>query len=126
MVATGSPFEPVLFHGRKHIIGQCNNIFIFPGVGLGAIISEARQITNRMFLAAAQELAQFTCDRELRDNALYPRLGELREVSQRIAFKVAQIAREEKVCKGLDDAGLRARIEDFCWYPDYTNSKARS
>jgi malate dehydrogenase (oxaloacetate-decarboxylating) len=57
LVATGSPFEPVTFGGKKHVIGQCNNAFIFPGVGLGALIARVGRVTDSMFLAAAKTLA---------------------------------------------------------------------
>ena len=119
LVATGSPFDPVVYKGHKHIIGQCNNAFVFPGVGLGALISEASRVTDSMFLAAARALANFTRSHDARDNSLYPRLCELRAVSQLIAFKVAQTAREEGCGRSLDDAALQAAIEEFVWFPDY-------
>ncbi len=119
LVATGSPFEPVEFKGRKHVIGQCNNAFVFPGVGLGALICEARRVTDSMFLAAAQSLAEFTVEHPAGENCLYPSLQELRTVSRRIALKVAQTARGEKLGQNLDDAALQAAIDKFFWFPDY-------
>jgi len=88
-------------------------------VGLGALISEASRVTDSMFLAAARALANFTRSHDARDNSLYPRLCELRAVSQLIAFKVAQTAREEGCGRSLDDAALQAAIEEFIWFPDY-------
>jgi malic enzyme len=120
LVATGSPFEPVEFNGRKHIIGQCNNVFIFPGVGLGALISQASRITESMFLAAAQALSQFTCAQPSTDGKLYPSLQGLRTVSRLIALRVAQTARDEGLGRDLSDPELNAAIEEFCWFPDYT------
>jgi len=119
LVATGSPFEPVLFNERKYVIGQCNNLFVFPGVGLGIIISEASRVTDSMFLAAAQALAEFTSSHSAGNGCLYPSLCDLREVSQLIAFRVAQTAREAGLGRTLDDASLRVAIDDFCWFPDY-------
>jgi len=123
LVATGSPFEPVIHNGRKHVIGQCNNVFVFPGVGLGALISEASRVTDSMFLAAAQALADFTASHAASEGCLYPGLHELREVSRLIAFKVAQTAREEGVGRTMDDAALKDGIEKFTWFPDYLNSE---
>jgi malic enzyme len=119
LVATGSPFDPVLFNGQKHVIGQCNNVFIFPGVGLGVLISEASRVSDSMFLAAARELADFTHTHAQANSSLYPSVRELRAVSQRIAFKVAQTARDEGCGRSLDDADLKAAIQDFSWFPDY-------
>jgi malic enzyme len=119
LVATGSPFDPVRYKGRKHVIGQCNNAFVFPGVGLGVLISEASRVTDSMFLAAARALAEFTITHAASDNCLYPSLSELRTASRLIAFKVAQTARDEGFGQSLDDQALQAAIEDFCWFPDY-------
>jgi malic enzyme len=119
LVATGSPFDPVRYEGRKHVIGQCNNAFVFPGVGLGVLISEASRVTDSMFLAAARALAEFTVTHAASDNCLYPSLSELRTASSLIAIKVAQTARDEGFGQSLDDQALQAAIEDFCWFPDY-------
>jgi malic enzyme len=123
LVATGSPFDPVVYKGHKHVIGQCNNAFVFPGVGLGGLISEASRVTDSMFLAAARTLANFTRSNDSTDVSLYPRLRELRAVSQLIAFKVAQTARDEGFGRSLNDEELKAAIEDFCWFPDYPTPK---
>jgi len=120
LVATGSPFEPVLFNGRRHVIGQCNNAFIFPGVGLGALISGAAQVTDSMFLVAARTLAEFAVADANGSGSLFPSLSQLREISRAIGFKVAQTARDEGVGRKLDDAKLRAEFDKFIWYPEYT------
>ena len=119
LVATGSPFEPVNYKGSKHVIGQCNNAFVFPGVGLGVLITEASRVTDSMFLAAARALAEFTVTHAASDNCLYPSLRDLRTASSLIAFQVARTARDEGFGYTLDDQALRAAIEDFCWFPDY-------
>jgi malic enzyme len=119
LVATGSPFDPVRYKGRKHVIGQCNNAFVFPGVGLGVLISEASRVTDSMFLAAARALADFTVSHAASDNCLYPSLSDLRAVSRLIAFQVARTARDEGFGHSLDDTALQAAIDEFCWFPDY-------
>lgn len=119
LVATGSPFDPVVYRGRRYVIGQCNNCFVFPGLGLGVLISEASRVTDSMFLAAARALAEFTKDHAAAPDSLYPSLRELRTVSELIAFKVAQTARDEGIGRSLDDAALHSAIEEFCWFPNY-------
>ena len=119
LVATGSPFEPVNFGGRKCVIGQCNNVFVFPGIGLGVLISEASRLTDSMFLVAAEALAEVTSRSPAGECCLYPSLRHLRKVSQRIAFKVAQKARDEGLGRDLEDEAIQSAIEDFCWFPDY-------
>ncbi|MDR3458873.1 MAG: NAD-dependent malic enzyme [Verrucomicrobiae bacterium] len=119
LVATGSPFEPVVYNGRKHVIGQCNNAFIFPGVGLGVLISGATRVTDSMFLAAARTLAEFAVADAGGTGSLFPSLSQLRDISRAIGFKVAQVARDEGTGRKLDDASLEAALEKFIWYPDY-------
>jgi len=120
LIATGSPFEPVTFNGRKHVIGQCNNAFIFPGVGLGALIARVGHLPNSLFLAAAKTLAEFTCQHDC-GGALYPSLNHLREISRAIGFKVAQTARDEGIGRTFTDDALATELDDFIWYPDYAN-----
>lgn len=122
LVATGSPFEPVVHNGKRHVIGQCNNVFVFPGLGLGALVSEASRITDSMFLAAAQALAEFTSTHLACEGCLFPSLRDLREASKTIAFRVAVTARAEGFGRTVDDDSLRTEIEDFCWFPDYTRT----
>jgi malic enzyme len=118
LVATGSPFEPVSFQGRRYVIGQCNNVFVFPGIGLGVLISEASRVSDPLFLAAARALAEFT-QAHADPESLYPNIRELRGVSRSIALKVAQTARDEGFGRSLDDDELKRAVEQFCWHPDY-------
>ena len=126
LVATGSPFEPVTFNSQKFVIGQCNNVFVFPGVGLGVLLSEASRVTDSMFLAAAKALAQFTITHSSDNGSLYPRLSELRSVSRIIALKVAQTARDEGLGRAMDDEALTRELEEFCWFPDYPAGNGNS
>jgi malic enzyme len=96
--------------------------FIFPGVGLGALISEASYISDSMFLVAAQALAEFTCSQKNWDGALYPSLAHLRAVSKRIGLRVAQTARAEGWGRTMDDDALKTGIEDFVWVPSYSGN----
>lgn len=113
LVATGSPFPSVDIDGRTHEIGQANNAFIFPGVGLGAIVAEAKTVTDRMFLLAARVLAEAVSDERLAMGALYPPVGDLRTVSRRIAIAVAREA------GGLADDEVEATVDAAMWWPSY-------
>ena len=122
LVATGSPFDAVEVDGRVTTIGQANNVFVFPGLGLGAIAAEARAITDRMFLAArrGRSPAAVTRRRGSRAGALYPPVGDLRSVTRAIAIAVAR----EAIDPGV--AGDRRRtptsrpsIDAAMWWPAY-------
>lgn len=93
--ASGSPFDPVEFEGTTHVPGQGNNAYIFPGVGLGAIVSGTRRVTDAMFLAAARTLAAQTHQSDLDLGRVYPSFARVREVSAAIATAVAGVAHEQ-------------------------------
>jgi len=119
LIATGSPFEPVTIGGKTHTIGQANNVFIFPGMGLGAIVAEARQITDEMFLLAARTLAEMVPEERLAMGALYPAVGDLREVSRQIAARVVCQSRDCGVGRLYRDDEVADAIDAAMWFPDY-------
>jgi len=117
IVGTGSPFDDVLYNGRRYRIGQGNNVFIFPGVGLATIVGRARKVTDGMFLAAAKALAACVSDDLLGMSCVYPRISEVREVSRHVAVAVARRAIEEGVAPPAED--LEERIDAAMWDPVY-------
>jgi malate dehydrogenase (oxaloacetate-decarboxylating) len=120
LVATGSPFGPVELDGRTHVPGQANNAFVFPGVGLGVIVSEAREITDEMFLAAAAAVAQHVSEeRLLRLGTLFPPVERLRDVSRAVAVAVAREARDAGLGRGLRDEEIPEAVDAAMWYPEY-------
>ncbi len=119
LVATGSPFAPVEHGGEQHVIGQANNVFVFPGVGLGAVLSEIRLIDEAIFLVAAQTLAEAVSDERLRQGALYPDQSELRSVSAAIAEAVVRYASERHLGRIIADDEIAQLVADSSWYPEY-------
>jgi malic enzyme len=119
LVATGSPFDPVSFGGRSHIVGQANNVFVFPGIGLGAIAAGATEMTDRMFAVAATTLAGLVPAQRLAQGALYPPLAHLREVSRAVAVAVAQEARNSGVERMEGIVPVTDLVEAQMWTPVY-------
>ena len=122
LIATGSPFPPVSQHGRSIKIGQCNNAFIFPGVGLGVIAAGARRVTDTMFSAAARVLSEFSPALSDPDGALFPPLESVREISYRVALAV----QVEAVRAGLTSLSLDAlqrALTNKVWAPQYVPLK---
>jgi malic enzyme len=117
LVATGSPFGDVMHDGRRHRIGQANNVFIFPGMGLGVLVSKARQVTPNMFSAAARTLANCVDEDMLSQGALFPPITDVREVSRRVAHAVAEQAVADGVANRVID--VEAVISRVRWYPAY-------
>jgi malate dehydrogenase (oxaloacetate-decarboxylating) len=121
LVATGSPFPPVVRGGRTHRIGQGNNAFVFPGLGLGALVAEARAITDGMFAAAARRLAEEIRDQDLDAGSLYPPVADIRRVTVAIADTVVRQARDEGLGRPLPDHEIPAAVTQAMWYPDYVS-----
>ncbi|MBF8222656.1 NAD-dependent malic enzyme [Halomonas sp. 328] len=126
LVATGSPFAPVELDGQSYPIAQCNNAYIFPGIGLGVIAAGATRVTDGMLMAASNALAKTAPMVREGEGALLPALSEIREVSLAIAFDVAKQAQAEGVALRSDDETLRAAIEANFWYPRYRDYRRRA
>ncbi|MFC4426585.1 NAD-dependent malic enzyme [Deinococcus navajonensis] len=121
IVATGSPFADIQYGTQAYPIGQGNNAFIFPGLGFGAVATRAREITDNMVMAAAYTLAELTPTDQGR---VYPSISDLREISIRIAARVARQAITDGVCadrrmRSLSDEQIEANIRDRAWLPQY-------
>jgi malic enzyme len=119
LVATGSPFDPVEYKGKTHIIGQGNNVFIFPGVGLGTILAEASEVPESFFMIAAKTLGDCLSQERLDSGALYPEQSMLREVSAKIAANVMREAKRLQIGKQLSDEEIDRYVNESMWYPDY-------
>jgi malic enzyme len=119
IVATGSPFPPVVRGERTHVIGQANNAFVFPGIGLGAVVAEAREVTDEMFLVAAETLATHVSKERLELGSLYPNQSELRTVSRAVAIAVARCARDCGVGRHFLEEEIEAAVDGMVWNPDY-------
>ena len=117
--ASGSPFDPVDVDNRTFVPGQCNNAYIFPGVGLGVVCSRARHVTDEMFLAAADSLAAEVAADDLDCGRLFPPLSRIRDVSTRIATDVAAIAYAEGLAGKARPDDIRADIDSYVFQPVY-------
>ena len=121
IVATGSPFAPVYFQGKTYTIAQCNNSYIFPGIGLGVIACGANHISDAMLMAASTALAD--CSPRLKNPAaeLLPNINDIHQVSKFIAFKVAKAAMADGLAVPMSNDVLKDVIEDNFWTPEYRN-----
>lgn len=119
LVATGSPFEDVPMRGGIQRIGQANNVFIFPGIGLGTIVSGATKVTDGMIGAASQALAGSLTEAELAGGVLIPEVSRLWDVCGEVAAAVGKRAIEDGVAPETEHADLVGEIENYRWHPDY-------
>jgi len=119
LFACGSPYDPVELDGTRFVPRQGNNSYIFPGVGLGAIASRARLVTDEMFMAAAHTLAYLVSEEDIAQGSLYPALPRIREVSAHIAAAVAEVAYKRGLATGPIPNDLLAHVQSHMYDPRY-------
>ncbi|MEF7563552.1 NAD-dependent malic enzyme [Bacillus infantis] len=123
LIATGSPFANVEYNGISHEIGQSNNAFVFPGLGLGAIVAKAGIISKGMFAAAANAVAEKS-DSSTPGASLLPAITKLADVSRHVAIEVAKAAVQEGIAKAkIDD--IEQAIDNAMWKPEYKQIKSK-
>lgn len=119
IVATGSPFFPVKYDGKSYPIAQCNNSYIFPGVGLGVIASGARRVTAEMFMTASEALAACSPLVKGENDNLLPDICKISEVSHYIAVQVGLKAMQQGVATRVEQAVLERSVQNNFWLPEY-------
>ncbi|MBJ7221249.1 MULTISPECIES: NAD-dependent malic enzyme [unclassified Brenneria] len=126
LVATGSPFSPVIYQDKVYPIAQCNNSFIFPGIGLGVLAAGAKRITDGMLMAASRALADCSPLANNGEGALLPDIADIQSVSKRIALEVAKVAQLQGVAMVTSADALEKAIAQNFWQPQYRNYKRTS
>ncbi len=120
LMASGSPFAPIERDNKKFIISQCNNMYVFPGVGLGALVSKSPKVTHKMFLAASKALSNMVTAEQMKNGLLLPEMEDIRQVSFEIAKAVAIESRESGLGRLLTDEQLGEVIRKAQWEPHYS------
>ena len=118
LVATGSPFQPVNYQGKEYRIGQGNNVFIFPGLGLGALLAHSSAVTDSMVTVAAQACADAVSEEELALGMLYPAIERLRDVSAAVAKAVAKQAHADGIAN-IQASDIESIVDQSMWQPAY-------
>ena len=121
LFASGSPFDSVEIEGKTFIPGQGNNAYIFPGVGLGIILSQAEVISDDLFLAAAETLSILVSDKELSSGQLYPSIKDIKKVSKEIAITVAKKAFSEGLTNMVIPQNIESSLDRIIYNPVYTD-----
>ena len=126
LVATGSPFNPVVWKDKIYPIAQCNNAFIFPGIGLGVIASGASRITDEMLMSASETLAQYSPLVLNGEGMVLPELKDIQKVSRAIAFAVGKMAQQQGVAVKTSAEALQQAIDDNFWQAEYRDYRRTS
>ena len=119
IVATGSPFDPVVYQDRAYPVPQCNNSYVFPGLGLGVLAVESSRVSDQMLAQASQTLAELSPLAQDGAGGLLPPITEIADISKKIAFAVAKVAQQQGLCQAMSDECLSAKIDDLFWLPQY-------
>jgi len=114
--ASGSPFDPVEINGKVLVPGQGNNMFIFPGLGFGAVKCNASKVSDEMIVAAAEVLSNYVTDEEIQKGNIYPPIDNIRDISSKIATRVMEVAKEQGLCQACD---IPEDIEKEMYIPKY-------
>jgi malate dehydrogenase (oxaloacetate-decarboxylating) len=123
LIATGTEFPPVSLKGRIIKIAQCNNFYIFPAIGLAVRASEAKRVTDRMMIAAAEALGNISQDRANNATELLPPIENMRDVAIQIAVRVGLQAQQDGVAQIMSEQELRERVQQRFWIPQYLSYK---
>lgn len=126
IIATGSPFDAVEYQGEVFPVAQCNNSYIFPGIGLGVIAANINRITDKMLQVASETLAASSPLANTGKGELLPPLTAITQLSKDIAFAIAKVAFEEKLALTLTDEELKAKIESNFWQAEYRQYRRTS
>ncbi len=119
LVATGSPFPSMTWNGRTLQASQCNNLYIFPGIGLGSLVSRATRVTDAMILAGSKAISAFVTPEQEARGLLLPEMRDIREVSAKVAIAVGMAARESGLGRLVDDETLARIVHKAQWEPSY-------
>jgi malate dehydrogenase (oxaloacetate-decarboxylating) len=125
LVATGSPFPDVRHGGRTFPIGQCNNAYIFPGLGQGVIAAGAGRVTDAMFLAAARSLAEASPARLTPGTSLFPAMEDIARVSRQITLAVGAEAQRLGLARPASPEEIQRRVDERWWLPRYRKLRCR-
>lgn len=123
IVATGSPFEPIDFNGNSYSIPQCNNSYIFPGIGLAVVAANITRISDEMLMTASEVLAAESPLQKTGQGSILPPLAEIAGLSKKIAFGIGKLAQEQGLAEVISDEQLLENIEANYWLPEYRTYK---
>jgi malate dehydrogenase (oxaloacetate-decarboxylating) len=126
IVATGSPFPVALYNGQQFEVSQCNNSYIFPGIGLGVLAARATSISDNMLMAASQSLADASMQYKKAKGALLPALNEIKPISRSIAYAVARQAIEDGLAPPISEETMQRRLSENFWTPQYRDYRRTS